>query len=146
MYIFKHGVPSFNREARGYCIIYYAHDKKYFCDNRYLLLLKVQGQEKPRTLKTASLFAFISSLIWLWWCHLHFKTEGNCICWSLIMNFIGFYFPALNALSSMIFFCRKKMSMCFDEDTCTVMCIKTSKSSVDFNLLANLALEMRIVY
>lgn len=54
MYIFKHGVPSFNREARGYCIIYYARDKKYFCDNRYLLLLKVQGQEKPRTLKTAS--------------------------------------------------------------------------------------------
>lgn len=38
------------------------------------------------------------------------------------------------------------MSMCFDEDTCTVMCIKTSKSSVDFNLLANLALEMRIIY
>lgn len=63
MYISKHVVPSINREARGYCIIYYAHDKKYFCDNRYLLLLKVQGQEKPRTLKTASLFAFISSLI-----------------------------------------------------------------------------------
>lgn len=35
----------------------------HMCDNRYLLLLKVQGQEKPRTLKTASLFAFISSLI-----------------------------------------------------------------------------------
>lgn len=34
------------------------------------------------------------------------------------------------------------MSMCFDEDTCTVMCIKTSKSSVDFNLLANLALDV----
>lgn len=45
MYIFKHGVPSFNRQARGYCIIYYARDKKYFCDNRYLLLLKVQGRE-----------------------------------------------------------------------------------------------------
>lgn len=108
MYIFKHGVPSFNREARGYCIIYYARDKKYFCDNRYLLLLKVQGQEKPRTLKTASLFAFISSLIWLWWCHLHFKTEGNCICWLLIMNFIGFYFLLWMRYHRWYFFAGKK--------------------------------------
>lgn len=41
MYIFKYGVLFFNCEVRGYCIIYYVYVKKYFCDNRYFLLLKV---------------------------------------------------------------------------------------------------------
>lgn len=38
------------------------------------------------------------------------------------------------------------MLMCFDEDICIVMCIKIFKFLVDFNLLVNLVLEMRIVY
>lgn len=75
-----------------------------------------------------------------------FLNRGQLYLLIINYEFYWILFPALNALSSMVFFCRKKMSLCFDEDTCTVMCIKTSKSSVDFNLLANLALEMRIVY
>lgn len=38
------------------------------------------------------------------------------------------------------------MLMCFDEDICIVMCIKIFKFLVDFNLLVNLVLEMRIIY
>lgn len=66
----------------------------------------------------------------------------------LIINYEFYWilFFVLNVLLLMIFFCRKKMLMCFDEDICIVMCIKIFKFLVDFNLLVNLVLEMRIVY
>lgn len=65
MYIFKHGVPSFNRQARGYCIIYYARDKKYFCDNRYLFIVKSTGPRETKDLEDRELIClhFIADLI-----------------------------------------------------------------------------------
>lgn len=51
MYISKHVVLSFNRQARGYCIIYYAREKKYFCDNRYLFIVKSTGPRETKDLE-----------------------------------------------------------------------------------------------